>query len=84
MKRTFLTTTIILAMSLGVSAQIFSNDDAKMKPDDRTNQAAPLLPLVFDSVNNQNTDAPVGGGAALLITFGAAYAALRRNKKRKE
>ena len=31
--------------------------------------------------SNENMDAPLGGGALLLIGFGAAYALKKRNKK---
>lgn len=46
---------------------------------DRTD---PLLPGLPNHGYDYNTDAPIGGGALLLIGFGAAYALKKRKEKK--
>lgn len=41
----------------------------------------PLFPALPAHGQNNNQDAPLGGGALLLIGFGAAYALKKRSKK---
>ena len=94
MKKLVLTVAIVLGMTFGASAQYFTKNDQPnqggglfgrgMVSDESfygaagTNGNLPLLPL-----HNQdgNQDAPLGGGALLLIGFGAAYAASKRRKE---
>ena len=45
------------------------------------NNARNGLPLLPGHGETQNQDAPLGGGALLLIGFGAAYALKKRNEK---
>ena len=45
----------------------------------RTND--PLFPALPAHGQNTNQDAPLGGGALLLIGFGAAYTLKKRSKK---
>ena len=89
MKKTILTLAIVLGMTLGASAQwggglfqrgAVSDEDfygAAYGYQDRTDGL--LLPGAHGDANDQQ--APLGGGALLLIGFGAAYA-LKKQRKR--
>lgn len=94
MKKLVLTIAIVLGMTFGASAQYFTKNDQPnqggglfgrgMVSDEvyygagGYNGGLPLLPF-----HNQegDQDAPLGGGALLLIGFGAAYAASKRRKE---
>ena len=92
MKKLIMTIAIVLGLSMttiadpnggglfqrgATSEQYFNNNR-------QTDEGCPLLPnhggwLNWDA--DQEPEAPIGGGALLLIGFGAAYAMSRRNKK---
>ncbi len=90
MKKTLLTIAIILTMTLSVSAQwggglfqrgAVSDEDfygAAYGYQDRTDGL--LLPGAHGDANDQQ--APLGGGALLLIGFGAAYMGLRKKNRK--
>ena len=87
MKKTLLTIAIIFTMTFGAVAQggLFGygavNDEAYYGAanQDRTGEA-PLLNLPGTHGDTNDTTAPLGCGALLLIGFGAAYA-LKKQKK---
>ncbi len=90
MKKTVLTIAVVLGMTIGASAQYFS-DNGQSKggglfgrgetrdADNGGNTAAPLLP--GHGLNTNQDAAPLGSGALLLIGFGAAYAVAKKNRK---
>ena len=90
MKKLVLTIAIVLGMTIGASAQYFG-DNGQPKggglfgrgetrdADNGGNVSAPLLP--GHGLNTNQDAAPLGGGALLLIGFGAAYAMSKKSKK---
>jgi hypothetical protein len=91
MKKLALTIAIVLGISLGSFAQggLFqygevSEDNygsAWFALDQNKVNRDPLLPGLPGHEENGNQTAPLGGGALLLIGFGAAYALKKRNEK---
>ena len=90
MKKTVLTIAVVLGMTIGASAQYFSDNGQSnggglfgrgetRDADNGGNTAAPLLP--GHGLNTNQDAAPLGSGALLLIGFGAAYALSKRSKK---
>lgn len=85
MKKTLLTIAIIFTMTFGASAQggLFGygtvSDEEYYGATNRTGEA-PLLNLPSTHGETDDVTAPLGGGALLLIGFGAAYA-LKKQKK---
>ena len=88
MKKTILTIAIVLGITLGASAQnrgLFDRGpqresyDYYGNYDNRDGLLGFSLPSNHGETNDQ--EAPLGGGALLLIGFGAAYALKRRKKK---
>ena len=91
MKKLVLTIAIVLGMTIGASAQYFSDNGqsnggglfgygATRDADNGDGVSAPLLP--GHGLNtNQDAETPLGSGALLLIGFGAAYALSKRSKK---
>ena len=88
MKKAILTLTIILGMTLGAAAQggLFQygavSDEEYYGAGNRTGEG--LLELNLPNGHGETTDTPatpLGGGALLLIGFGAAYA-LKKQRKR--
>ena len=92
MKKLVLTVAIVLGMTVGATAQQFSNNGQTNggglfgrgeTPDygnDRTNTNLPLLPN-HGASGNQDASVPLGSGALLLVGFGAAYAMAKKNRK---
>lgn len=90
MKKSIITLTLIL-MSFGAFAQggLFKygavSDETYYGAYIRTTGDSPLIPTGHGwdyDVNGQTGEqVPLGGGALLLIGFGAAYAGLRRKKQ---
>ena len=94
MKKLALTFAIVLGLSLSTFAGgggIFKRGyEAEEETKDRSGYfnyfdifrsgEDPYLPGLPDHGEDENQDAPLGGGALLLIGFGAAYA-LKRSKK---
>ena len=89
MKKLVLTIAVVLGMTLGASAQHFSDNGQPQggglfgrgnttEYDGEGGSGTPLLPL---HGQDDNQDAPLGSGALLLIGFGAAYAASKRRKE---
>ena len=89
MKKLVLTLAIVLGMTIGASAQYFSDNGqsnggglfgygATRDADNGDGVSAPLLPGHGQTTNQ---DAPLGSGALLLVGFGAAYALSKRSKK---
>ena len=89
MKKLVLTLAIVLGMTLGASAQYFSDNGqsnggglfgygATRDADNGDGVSAPLFPGHGQTTNQ---DAPLGSGALLLVGFGAAYALSKRSKK---
>ena len=74
---------LILSLVLGLAAGSFAqnslfNRDGNDQEEMRDNRGfGPNLPGHGES---DNQDAPLGGGALLLIGFGAAYAMSKKNK----
>ena len=87
MKKTVLAIAIILCINLCSFAQggLFGygavSDEEYYGASDRTSGTTPLLNLPNNHGNTNDQPAPLGGGALLLIGFGAAYAGLRRKKQ---
>ncbi len=90
MKKLVLTVAIVLGMTIGASAQHFANNDQPNQggglfgrgatpSNEAPSSTMPLLPI-HGQDGNQDA-APLGGGALLLIGFGAAYAASKRRKE---
>lgn len=89
MKKLVLTIAIVLGMTIGASAQYFGNNGqpnggglfgrgATRDADNGGGMSTPLLP---EHGLDTNQDAPLGGGALLLIGMGAAYAMAKKNRK---
>ena len=89
MKKLVLTIAVVLGMTIGASAQYFCDNGQAQggglfsrgeTPNyaDGDEQQMPLLPA---HGQNTNQNAPLGGGALLLIGFGAAYAMSKKNRK---
>lgn len=93
MKKLVLTIAIVLGMTFGVSAQYFNENGQPnggglfgkgATPDYSTGEspAGPMLPAHGQSTNQPaNGDVPLGGGALLLVGFGAAYALAKKKEK---
>ena len=91
MKKIALAITIVLGMTIGASAQYFSDNGQPQggglfgrgetrDGGNASSVSAPLLP--GHGLNtNQDAETPLGSGALLLVGFGAAYALSKRNKK---
>ena len=83
MKKTIITLTILLGLSLTTFADpngggLFQRGE-DMTESHRT--VTPMLPNGHGLSDNQNADSPLGSGIALLTALGAAYLV---GKKRKE
>lgn len=87
MKKTIITLAIVLCINLCSFAQggLFGygavSDEEYYGASNRPSGSAPLLSLPNNHGMNNDVQAPLGGGALLLIGFGAAYAGLRRKKQ---
>ena len=89
MKKLVLTAAIVLGFTMGSFAQYFQsniNGGGLMGYGESQQQNRESTTTLFAPRHNQtgNQDAnqvPVGGGALLLIGFGAAYAMSKKNKK---
>lgn len=87
MKKTIITLAIIFGLGLGVYAQgglfgygaVSDEEYYGYGSNERTTGDMPLLPGHGETTNTPA--APLGGGALLLIGFGAAYAMKKRNKE---
>ena len=84
MKKLVLTIAIVLGMGIAASAQggLFQygfEDEYGLNRGGDGGLIMPGLPGEHGSTDNQ--DAPLAGGALLLIGFGAAYALKKRNEK---
>ena len=87
MKKLVLTIAVVLGMTIGASAQqpfgdndkggLFGRGATPNYAGEDDGQQMPLLPA-HGKTDNQN--APLGGGALLLIGFGAAYAMSKKKK----
>ena len=84
MKKTLITIAIVLGIALGASAQdkgLFGLGPQRGGEDYAyTTREEPMINLPGSHGSDGDVTAPLGGGALLLIGFGAAYAM----KKRKE
>ena len=91
MKKLVLTIAIVLGMTFAASAQYFGDNGQPQggglfgrgeTPETSMNtlggSGTPLLPI---HGQNENQDAPLGGGALLLIGMGAAYAMAKKERK---
>ena len=90
MKKLVLTIAVVLGMTLGASAQHFSENGQPNQGgglfgrgntpqyDGEGGSGTPLLP---PHGQGGNQDAPLGSGALLLVGFGAAYAASKHRKE---
>lgn len=96
MKKTLLTFAIVLGISLGASAQwgggLFQYGEVSddnyygtawyaLNQNNEFQRNSLLMPGLPIHGETDNMDAPLGGGALLLIGFGAAYALKKRSKK---
>ena len=89
MKKLVLTIAIVLGMTFGASAQYFGDNGqpqggglfGRGETRDGGNASSVSAPLLPGHGLNTNQDAPLGGGALLLIGMGAAYAMAKKNKK---
>ena len=96
MKKLVLTAAILMGFVMGSYAQnslfegkqtrggLFSRGTFEQKMEETEDHGAFYLPTHNINGNadaDQEPEAPLGGGALLLIGFGAAYAMSKRNKK---
>ncbi len=96
MKKTLLTFAIVLGISLAASAQwgggLFQYGEVSdedyygsawyaLDQNNEFQRNSLLMPGLPIHGQPDNMDAPLGGGAILLIGFGAAYALKKRSKK---
>ena len=80
MKKLILTIAIVLGLGTTAFAQgSLFNRDGNDQEEMRGNRGG--LPGLPDHGGTGNADAPLTGGALLLVGFGAAYAMSKRNKK---
>ncbi len=81
MKKIVLTLSIILGLSMVSFAQggLFERGDARDSYYNRDGN--PALPGHGANGNQDANETPLGGGAAVLITLGAAYAIAKRRKE---
>ena len=82
MKKLALTIAIVLGMSFGAFAQggLFGKGETREVENTRDG-SGPLLPGLPTHGETDSQDAPLAGGALLLIGFGAAYALKKNNEK---
>ena len=96
MKKLVLTIAIVFGMAFAASAQYFG-DNGQPRGGGLFGRGAvseeylygtgytegtPLFPNLPSHLNDENQDAvPLGGGALLLVGFGAAYALSKKSKK---
>ena len=85
MKKTLTTIAILLGIALCATAQqtgggIFERGYVSEEASNPRSGES-LLSLPGSHGSNTDTDAPLGGGIAVLLGFGATYAMKRRNKK---
>ena len=95
MKKLVLTIAIVFGMAFAASAQYFGDNgqprggglfgrgavsDESLYGTGYT-EGTPLFPNLPSHFNDENQDAPLGGGVLLLIGFGAAYAMTKKNRK---
>lgn len=85
MKKVILTVCLFLGMTMGAIAQtgggLFQRGNT---PDNASGDGgnSPMLPAHGQSTNQSaNGDVPLGGGALLLVGFGAAYALAKKKEK---
>ena len=85
MKKVILTVCLFLGLTMGSMAQkgggLFQRGNT---PDNASGDGAssPMLPAHGESTNQPaNGDVPLGGGALLLVGFGAAYALAKKKEK---
>ena len=95
MKKLVLTAAILMGFVMGSYAQnnLFEGNQSKgglfyrgdfsenYTKNDETNLFLPTHNINGNADAEQEPEAPLGGGALLLIGFGAAYAMSKRNKK---
>ena len=83
MKKSILILSLILGLTIGASAQgsgLFKRGASTEETEDRDGITMPGLPGSHGEPGNQDANTPLGGGALLLIGFGAAYAMSKKNK----
>ncbi|MBP5572763.1 MAG: hypothetical protein J6X40_01185 [Bacteroidales bacterium] len=76
MKKAFVILSLVLGLSVSSYAQLFNRDGEAL----REGQKGGGFPGLPGHGETDNQDAPLGGGALLLISFGAAYALSKKNK----
>ena len=87
MKKLIITTTMILALTLGGIAQEGggmlrrSSEYEEARNSNRMGGNAPMFPSQHNLNDDQNADGPIGSGIAVLVGLGAAYLV---GKKRRE
>ena len=89
MKKLVLTAAIVLGFAMGSYADgIFQNNEnnnnglfGRGEMNRVTETGSPFLPYHGSELNGDADEVPLGGGALLLIGFGAAYALTKKNKK---
>ncbi len=81
MKKLVLTLSIILGLSMVSFAQGGLFERGYSDESQNTMNRGLLTPGLPDHNQSGNQPAPLGGGAAVLITLGAAYALAKKNKK---
>lgn len=88
MKKVILTVCLFLGMTMGAFAQqdgggLFGKGTTPQNDfGNRDAGNGPMLPVHGESTNQPaNGDVPLGGGALLLVGFGAAYALAKKKEK---
>lgn len=82
MKKSVLLLAICLTITFSAKAQIFEIDgESESESNTRASSEALHTPGKFGSTQDSGPYSPLGGGAALLIGFGAAYLMAKRRKE---
>ena len=86
MKKTLITLTLILGMTIGATAQmsgggLFQRGDLFESNNSSRGNSSLLLPSHGLPDDQDGTDAPLTGGAALLFGFGVLYLTRKRHSE---
>ena len=83
MKKALLILSLVLGLTVGTYAEgqgSLFNRDGNDQEEMNGNRPGGIMPGIPDHDQPGNQDAPLAGGALLLIGFGAAYAMSKKNK----
>lgn len=85
MKKTIITLTILLALTLGAAAQqgggLFQRGDVADESIYGANRSNGLMPALPSHGSESNQNAPLGTGVAIMLGFGGAYLVGKRRRE---